>query len=84
MHLVASPEASYGMEATSTLPAIEAGAAGSGGGESGAGASGSGTPGGGGSAPVPEPGALFLVGTGLLGVALTARLRRRSDHKTEG
>ncbi|MCA8950238.1 MAG: PEP-CTERM sorting domain-containing protein [Planctomycetes bacterium] len=32
---------------------------------------------GGGAAPVPEPGALFLVGTGLLGVALTARLRRR-------
>lgn len=31
----------------------------------------------GGSAPVPEPSALFLVGTGLLGVALTARLRRR-------
>ncbi|MCR9245741.1 MAG: PEP-CTERM sorting domain-containing protein [bacterium] len=30
-----------------------------------------------GAAPVPEPSALFLVGTGLLGVAVTARLRRR-------
>jgi hypothetical protein len=27
--------------------------------------------------PVPEPGALFLVGTGMLAVAITASLRRR-------
>ncbi|MFY9344890.1 MAG: PEP-CTERM sorting domain-containing protein [Planctomycetota bacterium] len=34
--------------------------------------------GGEGSAPIPEPSTLLLVGTGLLGVALTARWRRRS------
>jgi hypothetical protein len=31
------------------------------------------------SAPIPEPGTLMLVGTGLVGVALTARLRRRRE-----
>jgi len=36
-----------------------------------------------GAAPVPEPGALFLVGTGLLGVAVTARLRRRPRPTTD-
>lgn len=30
-----------------------------------------------GSGPVPEPSTLLLVGSGLLGVAITARLRRR-------
>ncbi len=40
--------------------------------------------GGEGSAPVPEPSALFLVGTGLLGVAVTTRLRRRRERRERG
>lgn len=34
-------------------------------------------------APVPEPSALFLVGTGLLGVAITSRLRRRGRPQAD-
>jgi hypothetical protein len=34
--------------------------------------------GGGGGGPIPEPSTLLLVGTGLVGVALTSRLRRRA------
>ncbi len=41
-----------------------------------------GEPGGDGAAPVPEPSALFLVGSGLLGIAITARLRRRERPGT--
>lgn len=33
----------------------------------------------GGATPVPEPSTFLLVGSGLVGVALTARLRRRKD-----
>ncbi len=32
----------------------------------------------GGGGPIPEPSTLLLVGTGLVGVALTTRLRRRA------
>jgi hypothetical protein len=36
-----------------------------------------------GTQPIPEPSTLLLVGTGLLGVALTARWRRRPGKTSE-